>query len=56
MPSVSYLHLVPEQPPPVLAHTSPFKAVVIVDADVSGEWQALVSEWLVNSRCLYMMT
>ena len=29
--------------------------VVVVEAEVSPEWQAIVSDWIVRSGCLYMM-
>lgn len=40
---------------PSLKEFSPFKAVVVIEAEVSKEWQANVSKWLVNSGCFYMM-
>ena len=42
--------------PPALVAGEPFIAVVIVEANCSAEWQALVSEWLVDSGCLYMVS
>ena len=50
-----YLLLKPESPPPNITAFPPFRAVVIVEADVTPEWQSLVSRWLVKSGCLYMM-
>jgi len=50
-----YLHLEPGSSPPDVSALTPFRAVVIVDAEVSAEWQSLVSDWLVRSGCLYMM-
>ena len=50
-----YLHLKPEGPLPPLNGTTPFKAVVVIDSEVSPEWQAKVSNWLVQSGCRYMM-
>jgi hypothetical protein len=52
--SVEYLHLEPGATPSPL-DSRPFKAVVAVEADVSPQWQSLVSDWLVQSGCLYMM-
>ncbi len=48
-----YLHLGPGRDPsgPALG---PFKAVVIIEAPVTVEWRARVSQWLVESGCLYM--
>ncbi len=34
---------------------TPFRAVVVVEAEVSEDWQAGLSNWLVRSGCLYMM-
>lgn len=50
-----YLHISPESALPDIAHLSPFRVVVIIDADVTQEWQVKVSDWLVQSGCLYMM-
>jgi|SRR5690348_1531481 hypothetical protein len=52
--SVAYPHLEPEAIPGPLGFR-PFKAVVAVEADVSPQWQSLVSVWLIQSGCLYMM-
>lgn len=53
--TVEYLHLRPGTAPPALNETEPFKAVVMIEADVAPEWQYLISDWLVRSGCLYMM-
>jgi len=50
-----YLHIKPETALPDIGALAPFRAVVIVEAVVSPEWQSLVSDWLVRSGCLYMM-
>lgn len=50
----SYIHLPPEQELPKLS-VGPFKAVVIIDEPVTQEWRDRVSEWLVQSGCLYML-
>ncbi len=39
---------------PDVTHLSPFRAVLVIDAFVTSEWQAKVSIWLVQSGCLYM--
>ena len=52
--SPRYIHLAPGAALPSLA-TSPFRAVVVIDSPVTPDWQALVSEWLVQAGCLYMM-
>ena len=53
--SVQYLHLAPEQPPPQLAQ-SPFCAVIVTEVDASEDWRERVTEWLVESGCLYAVT
>lgn len=55
MEAPEYVHLRPGDPPPSLDDAAPFKAVVVVDADVTPEWQGQVSDWLVRSGCRYMM-
>ena len=50
-----YLHLISDANLPSVADLAPFKAVVIVEDSVSPEWQGAVSDWLVESGCLYMM-
>lgn len=53
--SLHYLHLPPGSPLPDIAHLSPYRAVVIIEAQVRADWQWKVSDWLVASGCLYMM-
>jgi hypothetical protein len=55
MEAPRYLHLRPGDAPPGLASTAYYKAVVVVDSEVTPEWQAQISNWLVRSGCLYMM-
>jgi hypothetical protein len=50
-----YLHLAPEAALPDISALTPFRAVIIVEAAASSTWQAVVSEWLVRSGCLYAM-
>jgi hypothetical protein len=50
-----YLHLEPGDAPRPLEGIAPFKAVVVVDSEVTPEWQTQVSDWLVQSGCRYMM-
>lgn len=40
---------------PAVDEFGPFRAVVILDAAYTDEWQDEVSRWLVDSGCLYMM-
>jgi len=55
MKSLEYLHLLPGHAPPRLEGVAPFKMVVVIDADVTPEWQGQVSGWLVEAGCRYMM-
>ncbi|MBX3713233.1 MAG: hypothetical protein KF800_14830 [Lysobacter sp.] len=50
-----YLHLPPGAPLPDIGHLSPYRAVVIIEAQVRADWQWKVSDWLVQTGCLYMM-
>jgi hypothetical protein len=52
--SLLYLHLTPGSMPPDIV-AAPTRMVVVVEADVSPAWQALVSHWIIQSGCLYMM-
>lgn len=49
-----YIHLAPDSALPEI-RVVPSKFVVVIEAEVSGEWQQRVSEWIVASGCLYMM-
>lgn len=53
--SVKYLHLIPNGPLPDINCWRPFRAGVIIEAEVNPKWQEAVSEWLVRSGCLYMV-
>ncbi len=55
MEEPEYVHLRPGYAPPRLDNATPFKAVVVIDADVTPEWQGHISDWLVSSGCRYMM-
>lgn len=50
--SVQYLHLRPEEAPPSLA-CAPFCAVIVTDARADPVWRERITEWLVQSGCLY---
>jgi len=52
--SITYIHLRPGTDPCDI-EKKPSKFVVAVEAEVTYEWQKLVSEWMVESGCLYMM-
>ena len=50
-----YLLLEPGSEPPDISYLAPFKAIVVLDAEYTTEWQQKVSAWLVASGCRYMM-
>jgi hypothetical protein len=52
---MKYLQLTPSDTLPELADFRPFKTVVIVATPVTTDQQAAISQWLVESGCLYMM-
>jgi hypothetical protein len=53
--TVDYLRIAEDEPLPDLGAFGPFRAVVVIEADYSPEWQELVSKWLVAGGCLYML-
>lgn len=55
MCAAKYLHLAPGSALPRLECDSPFKAIVVIDAEVTDDWQNTVSNWLVQSGCRYML-
>src|SRR5262249_29202922 len=50
-----YVHLRSGEPVPHLDSSQPFKGIVVIEDDVTSEWQASVSDWLVRNGCRYMM-
>lgn len=38
-----------------VADMKPYRAIVIIDANVSESWQWEISKWLVESGCVYML-
>jgi len=52
---VKYIQLKPSAELPDISELNPFRAVVIIDDEVTELWQKQVSKWLVSSGCLYMM-
>jgi hypothetical protein len=55
MPSpATYIHLAPGEAPPEI-EARPSRFVVVIEAEVSYQWQKLVSDWMVESGCLYMI-
>lgn len=55
MAALEYVHLRPGDIPPSLDDAAPFRAIVVIDAYVTREWQHQVSDWLVRAGCRYMM-
>lgn len=55
MEAPEYIHLRPGGGAPRLDDAPSFKAVVVIEADVTPEWQGQISDWLVRSGCRYMM-
>lgn len=53
--SVEYVHIEPGATPPTIGSAQPFRAVIIIESAASPEWQSSISDWLVQSGCLYMM-
>jgi len=53
--TITYLQLIPESALPDLSYLKPFRSIVVIEENVSQDWQNLVSMWLVESGCLYMM-
>ena len=52
--SVNYVHAAPESALPDIA-ARPSRMIVVLETAVSSAWQNLVSDWIVDSGCLYMM-
>ena len=53
--NVTYLHLTAGASLPQLKSERNYKAVVMIEDEVTKEWQWEVSQWLVKTGCLYMM-
>ncbi|WP_309602499.1 hypothetical protein [Sphingomonas sp.] len=50
-----YIRIEPNADVPELSHPNPFKAIVVLETESSGEWQEIVSQRLVTAGCRYMM-
>jgi hypothetical protein len=50
-----YLHLHPGQALPSIATETLSRVVVVIDAEVSTDWQDAVSDWIIAYGCRYMM-
>ena len=55
METVTYIHLKSGDVPPKLEKVEYFKAIVLIEDDVTTEWRSQVSDWLVQHGCRYMM-
>jgi hypothetical protein len=51
----TYVHVRPGDVLPELHMDGPFKAVLVVEADASPEWQDAIAESLVKAECLYVL-
>ena len=52
---IKYIHLAPENELPVLEGVSPFKAIVMIEAEVPEMTRWDVRRWLVESGCKYAL-
>jgi hypothetical protein len=50
-----YFRIFEGEPLPDISAFGPFRAIVVIDATYSVEWQDQVSDWLVASGCLFML-
>ncbi len=50
-----YIHLTPDASLEAIEIIAPFAAIVTIGAEVSHAWRHMVSEWLIEKGCLYMM-
>ena len=53
--TIRYLRLNGGDPLPELDGLSPYKAIVVIEEDVSSQWQAQASRWFADSGCRFMM-
>lgn len=54
-PNMEYLQLMSGAELPNISKYDHFKCVLVVEQEVSKEWQAKVSKWLCEAGCRYMM-
>lgn len=50
-----YIPLKPNMPVGEINITAPFAAVVVINGKVTDDWRNIISEWLVDKGCEYMM-
>ena len=53
--SFHYLNLNNNQKPPENLKLEPYKCIVLIAGQVESEWRDIISKWLVDTGCLYMM-
>ena len=49
-----YFHLPSGSKPPIVER-QPYRVVVLIEQEVTAEWQDMVSDWIIESGCLFMM-
>jgi hypothetical protein len=54
--SITYLCAQSECELPDISELRPFRAVVVIDENISRDYMEKISRWLVKSACLYAMT
>ena len=52
---VAYIRISQREKLPAIEQFRPFRAVIVLDDNYVSDWQGIVSQWLVDSGCLYMM-
>ena len=52
---IEYIHIKPDLKLPNISQFAPFKGILILEKDTEETWQRLVSKWLIDMGCLYMM-
>ena len=55
MESPAYVHVRAPNELPEISHHRPFRAVVVLEINLSEADEAIIAEWLATSGCLYMM-
>ena len=53
--AVTYLHLPSGAAPPPGQDLRPFRAMLVIEQEVTDAWRELVSHWLVHVGCFYML-
>ena len=53
--SLQYINLNNDQNPPENLNLEPYKCIVLITEQVKSEWRDIVSKWLIDTGCLYMM-